>query len=276
VTADELVKNNTDKGIQTHIFDDPIQYMDYTASLFYKGFFLSRGHEKLNWHLLPSIFRKQILDEINPHIDKDNYESYLSTEFSDKFNYYQDHPDVSTDDTNCLIAMQHYGLPTRLLDWTNNQQVSLFFAVNYAKRNKNKKRENVVWFLDPTLYRRIYGTPGGTYYRQMHDLISKRCSIAMMKRGLQSNNDIKYPLFFSPKYLFSRIEAQDSIFSVHGLEKESFENLPHADKFLQCVIIIDEGDKFYNYVNNILCLTHRKMFPDVFGFVEFMKRANTK
>jgi len=45
---------------------------------------------------------------------------------------------------NWYFLMQHYGAPTRLLDWTDNQLVALFFAVA-----DEYKSDAAVWILDP-------------------------------------------------------------------------------------------------------------------------------
>ncbi|MBQ3761794.1 MAG: FRG domain-containing protein [Clostridia bacterium] len=44
-----------------------------------------------------------------------------------------------------MIMGQHYGLPTRLLDWTRSPLVALHFAMDETTFNKMDKRDCVVW-----------------------------------------------------------------------------------------------------------------------------------
>jgi hypothetical protein len=49
--------------------------------------------------------------------------------------------------------MQHYGVPTRLLDWTYNPYIALFFALTDA--NIKSSQAAAVWVLDPTRWNTI-------------------------------------------------------------------------------------------------------------------------
>ena len=47
--------------------------------------------------------------------------------------------------------MQHCGVPTRLLDWTENPYIALYFALATAKRDDTDKylTDAAIWVLDP-------------------------------------------------------------------------------------------------------------------------------
>lgn len=77
-----------------------------------------RGHADSGWDVKPSIFRQQ------PDISE--FESEMIRELISQFPHDFVHDNSMFDR---LVRMQHYGLPTRLLDVTRNPLVALFFSV---------------------------------------------------------------------------------------------------------------------------------------------------
>lgn len=75
-----------------------------------------RGHSNANYLLLPSLFRSQKLLK-----NERKMYNELLIECPQYFPYGSTHLDK-------LVEMQHYGLPTRLLDITSNPLVALYFA----------------------------------------------------------------------------------------------------------------------------------------------------
>lgn len=105
-----------------------------------------RGHSnKVKYKLEPSLFRK---DEEGNYLYKDNehilYRELLVSNSAD----FQS--DVYTLDS--LVRMQHYSLPTRLLDITSNPLIALYFACKSAPEDDGEvivftmKRKDVKYF----------------------------------------------------------------------------------------------------------------------------------
>ena len=66
------------------------------------------------------------------------------------------HSRPATDNWEWLFLMQHYGVPTRLLDWSESPLMALFFAVTGARHTLGSRGKPVfetdaaIWVLDPS------------------------------------------------------------------------------------------------------------------------------
>ena len=115
----------------------------------------------------------------------------------------------------CLAYMQHYGAPTRLLDWTENALVALYFAVV-----EHPKADAQVWILDAwslnerTLERRNVPT-----WRDK--AVSKYFKPPI--KAPQGNETL--PIAFRPTRSDERVLAQRSMFTVHGSCKDGLEDI---------------------------------------------------
>lgn len=93
-----------------------------------------RGHENENFELTPSLLRKK----------SDGSWLYMPNEDRLCKELLIAHYDEFQDDQYCfdrLVRMQHYGLPTRLLDISINPLVALFFACSGASKDAGNAGE---------------------------------------------------------------------------------------------------------------------------------------
>lgn len=114
-----------------------------------------RGCTSRSYQLLPSLYRPRENPNASP-ATLSELEIQLVTRFRERSLPY--HGRDLSDDLETLFFMQHYSIPTRLLDWTENPFVGLFFALRHAKYRVNSRgrasflRDAVVWVLDPSLW----------------------------------------------------------------------------------------------------------------------------
>jgi hypothetical protein len=136
--SDEDGEEESEEGIETLS-----QYMKFVEKL-PNEYTLSRGQSS-DFPLLPGGLRK----------DDNGIKKYLRADiqfFLDEFKVnshnYLPFPWDPKNDWEWMIYAQHYGVPTRLLDFTFSHILSLMFAIENAF-SKNQKGNAVVWFLNP-------------------------------------------------------------------------------------------------------------------------------
>ena len=148
-----------------------------------------RGHANKDWKLEPGLLRNDGYIE-NEHLMYRTIIAQQTSEFS-----------TCTSALDYLVKMQHYGLPTRLLDLTTNPLIALYFACEYqAYSTSNKETGEIIVLNVPTISIKHYDS----------DTISILANIAKCKEEeikINLNFDKWNSTDFSEEYL-SKIEEE--------------------------------------------------------------------
>jgi hypothetical protein len=112
-----------------------------------------RGTRDCVHQLVPSLYRHPKVKGTDPMID---LEWRLLSEFRHEAPPFAN--TLPTEPLEILFLMQHYGIPTRLLDWTENPFIALFFALENARQERaGEEKDATVWLLDPIGLNKIAG-----------------------------------------------------------------------------------------------------------------------
>ena len=116
------------------------------------GRYVFRGQEDKDWELVTSFdrqFEKRSLRTRNKEFKK--WMRRFHEEISREYRH-----DYTDSDVRLIALAQHYGLPTRFLDWTRSPYVAAYFALFHKIINRNAQNEvdAVVWVLNLEMLQR--------------------------------------------------------------------------------------------------------------------------
>ncbi|MCJ7445496.1 MAG: FRG domain-containing protein [Methanotrichaceae archaeon] len=233
-----------------------------------------RGHEKPVNDLVPRVFRKDIPQD-----------SDIEFEYIEKFKRYAiglvDNPPQRDDHLSWLVLMQHYGMPTRLLDWTESALIALYFSVC-----KDMDSDGELWALNPDSLNKshrkkhLFGiaTIDNLYVRFLSEQpMFKQDSISqehlLIKYEIATDDIPKNPIALQVPMLFPRMLSQLSTFTIHPRQK--FENkitqILRDKKFLVKYIVPQEEKKEILKDLKLIGIKKRLLFPDLESLSEDLR-----
>jgi len=209
-----------------------------------------RGQSSVNYSLVPGVFRGErgIRSEQNLSL---RFRQYARTRYTA----------CPTDDDFCswLFLAQHYGLPTRLLDWSESALVALYFAVNgdplvnaslvvLHPREMNRSTNE-----DHTLVP-VSAQPAGDLFRgAFDDRYTNEKTVAVLSHELDS-----------------RMLVQQGVFTLHGTSQE-MRDIDNSSTFLR-VFTIPAGAKTQIIAELAsLGIRRRTLFPDLTNLADDLK-----
>lgn len=197
---------------------------------------VNKGKE---YTLHPSLFR----GKLKVHSNIATFENNLYYDFT----AFGDGIIKDKNNWHVLYQMQHYAVPTRLLDWTESFGAALFFALEFS----NDVDRPCICVLDPFALNELeHHRSIGPKYPNLHNPVNDfNFDYFDEFVLLDKNRNHKKNVFKLPKAIFpiksnERIKAQKGTFTIHGTRSECMEDCikdkKGKDKILKKFFIDDK------------------------------------
>lgn len=204
---------------------------------------LYRGQPSTKRNLLPGVARKS--PAINSLVKEKEQLRQLRLLAGNLI----ERPELS--DLELMVLAQHHGLKTRLLDWTTNPLIALWFACQSDSADE---------------------TDGWMYSLYTHGVRnSEEIDISPF--------DVQSTLAFQPRINNDRVKAQFGWFTLHAyretdkqfipLENERVHVLEGIDRFIEFKIPSSKKSNLL-YELNILGVNSRTIYPDLSGLCAYL------
>ena len=168
-----------------------------------------------------------------------------------------------------LFFMQHFGVPTRLLDWSENPFVALFFALENALWEKDIDAvDSAVWVVEPIELNRIaFANNDGN-----EKILSARDDLLNAYRpGGPKNNSGKSPVAVFGVHNSARIVSQRGVFILFGSNTEPMEEDAALQPTLHKIIIEKSKKKDIAKALFNMGVTDSVVYPDLDGLAREIK-----
>ncbi len=214
-----------------------------------------RGHSNSGWELTPNIFRTKsnirVCDEEELYGEFVRRGGSLLSGLSDGWHAY--------------FMMQHHGIPTRLLDWTDSALVALYFALKASRTDAAVWAINPLWLNSCTVERYALVDP-------RFDPVAVAFRVDAIRASLQ-DSESGTPLLsmaVRPPLVSSRMFGQRSLFTLHGsqdipIEKYSFVD---RDSPLSRIVIPERNLSDFRVGLRLCGIAETTVFPDLDGLAK--------
>jgi hypothetical protein len=209
---------------------------------------LYRGQADARWDLLPSVHRGYSRQQ----------ERYLTNEFRVRARSRYPVCPGNSDYPGWLAVMQHYGLPTRLLDWTYSPLIAAFFSVHpdYVPPYAMAHCDASIWALSAGELNQAQGFEPLIFpldAASYQPLITP----AFKNRDEPDTVGVAMAIEHDP-----RIQLQQGAFTIHS-SRTPLNRLPGSQALLRKLIIRHEAIQSFFEELNLLGMKKSNLFPDL-------------
>ena len=212
--------------------------IDFLSQVKKHHLFPFRGVSKDKYELIPKIARLYSPDNI------DRYEKPLLSNFKKEALPYLTR--IPTTDWEWLALAQHHGLATRLLDWTKNPLVALYFAVE-----KN------------------YLTNCAVYSISLEQEINTRKIINNLNIDEYIDPfNVPQISLVHPSHITRRLTAQSGLFTIHHSPHQAFDK----NVLMKFVVPAEHRKEIKEELSN-LGINRVSLFPDLDGLSNYLNES---
>lgn len=184
--------------------------------------FIYRGHADADWRLESSLER--IIGKTWSADKARKFEDFSLKQFRPKFHLYDRHNTVPNSKLAWLAIMQHHGVPTRLLDFSESPYVALYFALE-AYQPQNEKDFAVIAIdysslLDQSL-KEIQKKDGG--FNETRSTLTEKQDTVFEEIVDRFSYDIAW--IAEPDVLNARLDRQAGSFLLSGNREKRIEEI---------------------------------------------------
>jgi hypothetical protein len=217
-----------------------------------------RGQENARWKLVPQIFRLKHFNE-----------NEIRTEFKLRAFQLMTESRIPRDDREWYFLMQHFGAPTRLLDWTDGALIALYFAV----KSQNRYRNSAVWMLAPEWLNEIVLKEFDDNYVSGVLLPHWSEAAPWFPEPFGETLHVERPIAIDPPHIARRVAVQRSRFTIHGRSKQGLDVLA-ANQRNPRLVKLTIGQKYAATILDELStcgIVETSVFPDLDGLSRELK-----
>jgi FRG domain-containing protein len=175
-------------------------------------------------------------------------------------------------DWEVLVAAQHHGLPTRLLDWTYSPLV----AAHFATVDATVRTDRAVWRLDWKAVHRFFKLPElALLIQDLEGLFGQARPFTPSTLFAARPGGSEFACMIEPPSLDARIVAQSAAFTLCSDKRQPFDRFLDrhglGEALTKFVIPATDASRIRDQLD-LVSVDERRLFPDLDGVAAYLRR----